>query len=85
MLTALLLLCSTIIAQVRTVTGRVLDDTGKPVPFASVKVKGSKKGIAAGQDGTFSIQAAPGTKLVISSTAYDPIEAEVSASGNVEK
>ena len=84
MFTALLLLCSTIIAQVRTVTGHVLDDTGKPVPFASVKVKGSKKGIAAGQDGTFSIQVAPGTKLVISSTAYDPIEATVSASGEVE-
>src|ERR1700744_4069847 len=78
-----LLLCSTLFAQTHTVTGQVLDEAGKHVSFGSVKVKGSKAGVAAGQDGRFSIHAATGGKLIISATAFDAIEIAVPASGEV--
>ncbi len=78
-----LLLYSTLFAQTHTVTGLVLDDAGKPVSFASVKLKGSKTGVAAGQDGRFSIQAPTGGKLIISATAFDATEIDIPASGEV--
>ena len=43
-------------AQSLTVTGTVFDaDNGDPIPFASVRVKGTMVGAAAGADGTYSI------------------------------
>lgn len=78
-----LLLYSTLLAQTHTVTGRVLDESGKPVAFASVKLKGSKEGVAATADGTFSIHAPIGAKLVISATTFNPVEIAVPASGEI--
>ena len=48
------------------ITGKVSDDKGHPVPFASVKIKNSKVGTAADANGAFSISAKPGDILVIS-------------------
>jgi TonB-linked SusC/RagA family outer membrane protein len=38
------------------VKGRILDDAGQPLPGASITLKGSKKGVLANQDGTYSIE-----------------------------
>lgn len=54
-------------AQTKTVTGRVVDERGDPVSFASVKIKGSKTGVAADATGNFSIRASNGDILVVSS------------------
>jgi TonB-dependent starch-binding outer membrane protein SusC len=54
------------LAQTRTITGRITDERGEPVPFASVKLKGSRSGIAADATGNFSINAKTGDVLVIS-------------------
>lgn len=56
------------LGQTKTVTGRVTDDQGNPVPFASVKVQGTRVGASADADGRFSIKAAEGATLVISAT-----------------
>src|SRR6202012_274549 len=77
-------LCTSAFAQVHTVIGRVLDENGKPIPFASIKVKGSRGGAAADQDGAFQIHAATGAELIITATAYDPIEVKVPASGDIK-
>ena len=61
--------------QSRTVTGRVTDERGEPVAFASVKIKGSRTGIAADVGGNFSIAVKSGDVLVISGTGM--IEKEV--------
>ncbi|MGB8190519.1 MAG: TonB-dependent receptor plug domain-containing protein, partial [Chitinophagaceae bacterium] len=53
-------------AQARTISGRVTDERGEPVSFASVKIKGSKSGIAADAAGNFRITANTGDVLVIS-------------------
>ena len=41
--------------QTRSVAGEVKDAQGNPIPFATVKVKGSKVAVAADQNGKFSI------------------------------
>ncbi|MBL7728878.1 MAG: SusC/RagA family TonB-linked outer membrane protein [Dinghuibacter sp.] len=68
MLAMLLLVTALSFAQqTREVTGKVIDEKGEPVPFASVSIKGSKGGGTANADGTFSIRAKDGDILVISS------------------
>ncbi|MGE9314809.1 SusC/RagA family TonB-linked outer membrane protein [Niabella sp. CJ426] len=67
-------------SQTRTVTGTVLDETGAPVPFASVSVKGAQTGVSADEKGNFSITVSPGAVLVITATGYTA--AETAATGN---
>src|SRR3954471_23607558 len=69
----LLLVCITLFAQNRTVSGRVTDAQGKPVPFASVTVRGAGKGVAADENGNFTIQIPPGAVLVISASGYQNV------------
>jgi TonB-dependent SusC/RagA subfamily outer membrane receptor len=57
-------------AQNRTVTGKVADQQGQPVPFATIKVKGSNQGTSADADGSFSIKAKTGDVLLISGTGF---------------
>lgn len=53
--------------QTREVTGKVIDEKGDAVPFASVTVKGTKGGGTANADGTFALRAKTGDIVVISS------------------
>lgn len=46
---------TTALAQTRTLHGRVINDKGDPVAFASVKLKGSKSGVIADDAGNFTI------------------------------
>jgi len=60
----------------RTVTGTVIDSaSGKPLPGASVRVRGSKQGVAADSDGNFKITL-PNSKsiLVFSAAGFTPVE-----------
>jgi TonB-dependent starch-binding outer membrane protein SusC len=70
-----LLLSILSLAQTRTITGRITDERGDPVAFASVKLKGSRSGIAADAAGNFTITAKQGDVLVISGTGL--VEKEV--------
>lgn len=57
-------------AQNRVVSGRVADENGNPVPFASVKVKGSKSGVSADANGQYTIRVKDGDILEISSSGF---------------
>ncbi|RFS24721.1 TonB-dependent receptor [Chitinophaga silvatica] len=58
-------------AQQRTVTGKVTDETGSPVPGASVLAKTSKKAVAADENGNFSISVGAEDKvLTISAISF---------------
>jgi len=58
-------------SQTRVVTGRVVDNTGKAVPFASVLVQGSKTGAQTDVNGEYSIRVKTGDVLQISSTNFE--------------
>jgi len=70
-------------AQSRTVTGRVTDAQGKPVPFASVTVKGTPNGVAADENGNFTIQAPPNAVLVFSAAGLQSSEVNIGAQTTV--
>ena len=64
----IMLMLSTVLAfaQNRVVTGTVTDDKGIAIEGASVKVKGSKLGVAADIKGNVRISVPPGATLIFS-------------------
>lgn len=79
-LTAALLLFFTSFAQTVTVSGKVTDENGNPIPSASVTVKGATSGVSTDAQGNFSISIAKGATLIISAIGYD--DASVVAHGD---
>jgi TonB-linked SusC/RagA family outer membrane protein len=71
-------------AQNRAVTGKVLNAEGKPVPFASVSVKGTATAVSANELGEFTIQAPPNAVLVISATSFQPVEVNIGTRTSVD-
>src|SRR5690242_14221407 len=60
-----------------TVRGEVKNESGQPVPSASVVVKGQSKGVACDETGHFQINAPARGVLVISSVGFNPREVPV--------
>ena len=54
----------------RVVTGRVTDDAGNPTPFASIRIKGTKSGVAADAAGTYTITAQRNDIFEIASVGF---------------
>ena len=52
-------------AQTKTVTGKITDQQGQPVPFASVKIKAAKAGTAADADGNFTIKVPSSASVLV--------------------
>jgi len=76
--TALFFLSSLLMfGQNRTVTGKVTNAEGRPVPFATVTVKGTPNAVSADENGNFSIQAPANAVLVFSSTGYQSSEMNI--------
>jgi TonB-linked SusC/RagA family outer membrane protein len=70
-------------AQTRKISGVVKDEQGVPIPFSSVRIKGSSTGASADQEGKFTINADSKATLVVSAAGYEPIEVAVGASGDI--
>ncbi|MBQ9311101.1 MAG: TonB-dependent receptor [Bacteroidales bacterium] len=64
-------------AAQRQIKGRVTDDSGAPLPAATVMVKGSSNGVLADMDGKYSINAASSAVLVAEYMGYIPQEVKV--------
>lgn len=72
-------------AQNIVVKGTVTDSsTGEPVPFASIRVKGTMLGLSTDADGHYTIETTPDAVLVFSSIGYDVKEVPVSARAEVD-
>src|SRR6476646_3926442 len=71
-------------AQPLKFTGQVKDEKGNPVPYATVKVKGSSAGVAADQNGNFSITAKPGDVLQVSAAGLENLESIVPGNGSMD-
>ena len=74
MLLVLLTATLSALAQDVRITGRITNASGQPVEGASVSVKGTRKGTTTNSAGEFSIMAAQGQTLVVSSVGYGAIE-----------
>lgn len=65
------------------VKGRVIDKNGKPVPAATVTVKGKEVNAVTLEDGSFSIAAAAGDVLTISSVGFIALEHTIKAGESI--
>ncbi|MEI9945341.1 MAG: SusC/RagA family TonB-linked outer membrane protein [Chitinophagaceae bacterium] len=70
-----------ILAQQRTITGKVLGADNQPLPAVTVSVKGKTTSTITNENGTYSIAAATGDVLVFSSAEFTEYERSV-GSGN---
>jgi TonB-linked SusC/RagA family outer membrane protein len=83
-LIAVLVLCTAMaLGQNKTTTGQVKDTKGDPIPFATIKIKGTNSAVAADANGNFSISASPNATFVISAVGFEQTEAKVSSSGTL--
>jgi TonB-linked SusC/RagA family outer membrane protein len=64
-------------AQTKRVSGIVRDNTGAPVPFATISVKSTNQGTTADVEGRFTINVRPGAVLVISAQGLKSQEVTV--------
>ena len=58
------------LAQQKSISGTILDETGGPLPGATVLVEGTNRGVTTDFDGNFSIQASEGETLIVSYVGY---------------
>ena len=68
--TVLFLLPFTLLAQNKTIKGKVVDETGSPITGVNVIVKGAKTGTQTDKTGNFSITVSGTDELVFSSVGY---------------
>ena len=83
LLAVLVLLGSLAFSQTKVVTGKVTDQAGQPVPFATIRVKGTKVGTSADAEGNFTIKADPSQTLVVSGTGITAKEFPVGDGTNL--
>lgn len=80
----MLMLCGVLaFAQSRVVSGKVTDNNGKPVPFASVIVKGKGAGVQTDINGEYSIKVNQGDVLQISQLNFDIVEVPVGSMNSI--
>ena len=69
-------------AQQKTITGTITDETGVPLPGATVLIEGTSQGVAADFDGNFSIEASLGEVLVFTYVGYAEQRVSIGDSDN---
>lgn len=81
--TMLMLFSALAFGQNRTITGTVTDEKGDALPGASVRIKGTRTGVAADNNGQFRILAKTGDILVVSGAGLEATETTVGAGSTV--
>ena len=77
-----ILIHSYIFSQAQTFTGRIIEQDGKPVPFATVKINGSGNSVIADEQGIFNIKAKTNDTLIISAVNFQMHRFVVGAATN---
>ena len=83
LLTLLMLFSVLAFGQNRTITGSVTDEKGDAIPGVSVRIKGTRTGVAADNNGQFRILAKTGDVLVVSGAGLEATETTVGAGSTV--
>ncbi|OQP47037.1 hypothetical protein A4H97_05840 [Niastella yeongjuensis] len=80
----MLLLYGQLLAQTKTISGKVTDESGNPLPNVSITLKGSSQGTTSKQDGTYSLNVPADVKvLVFSSVGMISQEIAVGSSSTI--
>ncbi|HEX7845231.1 MAG TPA: TonB-dependent receptor plug domain-containing protein, partial [Chitinophagaceae bacterium] len=80
LLVVLLLPMLVVMAQNKTVTGRITDESGNPLAGVSVSAKGSRVGTSTNQNGMFSLSVPTNTRsLVFTSVGYQAREMDIAS------
>jgi TonB-dependent SusC/RagA subfamily outer membrane receptor len=83
-LLAVLVLCTAMaLGQSKTVTGTVKDTKGDPIPFATIKIKGTSNAVAADASGNFTISAPQNATFIISAVGFEQTELRAGSSGTI--
>lgn len=83
LLTMLMFFCALAFGQTRTITGTVTDEKGDILPGASVRIKDTRTGVAADNNGQFRIVAKTGDVLVVSGAGLETTEATIGAGNTI--
>jgi TonB-linked SusC/RagA family outer membrane protein len=70
-------------AQDHQISGRITDEKGDPVPFATIKIKKTKIGTAADEGGNFKLSVPPNAVLEISAAGVETREVSTAGIGDV--
>src|SRR5882762_1676012 len=73
----LLLISSELAAQTKEVTGKVTDPSGSPIPGATIRIKGLRRGTSAEANGEFKLNTPENAILIVSGVGFEPIEISV--------
>lgn len=68
------------IEEIPVIKGKIIDDAGYPVPYATIAIKNTKTGVAADANGIFAIKPEPGWKhitIVTSSVGFESKELQL--------
>lgn len=80
----LLIIFTNAVAQEYQVTGKITDQSGEVVPFASIYIKNTSKGVSANVDGTYKLTVDKGTHtLVYKAIGYKVFERSINVSNNI--
>ncbi len=82
-LSAIFFLLINAISQNRAITGKITDETGKPLSSVSVIVKGTTKGTSTNVNGNFTIDGKTGDVLEFSIVGYNTVSVTVGKETNV--
>ena len=82
-LLSFLFILSSLLAFAGKISGLITDDKGNPLPYASVSIKGTKKGTTTNSSGRYSINLEPGQHtLVAQYVGYAKSEKTITVAGN---
>lgn len=73
----MLLLSTKTYAQEKSIKGKITDESGLPIPGATLLIKGTTKGSVTDMDGNYNIQAKPDDIIVFSYLGYSSFEQKV--------
>jgi TonB-dependent starch-binding outer membrane protein SusC len=64
-------------AQEKTITGKITEANGSPIPNATIRIKNKKGGVSAEVDGSFKITGPANSILLISAIGFEPKEINI--------
>jgi TonB-linked SusC/RagA family outer membrane protein len=78
-----LLCCMSAWSQKKTVTGKVADSLGAPIPNVTVRLKSTRAGVSTNEEGIFHITASSSDVLIFSNVGYEPQDVRVGDRENI--